>query len=59
MMLGWMIVFMFFGMIVGSLLVGSSINESLKAGVIERRGRIYRITDITDKLPEVKDDHAK
>ena len=53
MMLGWMLVFLVFGMVVGSLLVGSSINDRLKAGVIERRGRIYRITDITDKLQDV------
>ncbi|HFU8694034.1 TPA: hypothetical protein ACH7I7_004466, partial [Escherichia coli] len=28
-------------------------------GVMQRRGRIYRIVDITDTLKEIKDDHVK
>ncbi|WP_376751342.1 hypothetical protein, partial [Cronobacter sakazakii] len=35
------------------------ISDYVKAGVMERRGRIYRIVDVTDTLKEIKDDHVK
>ena len=48
-MLGWMIVFLVVGIVI----------DYVKAGVMQRRGRIYRIVDITYTLKEIKDDHVK
>ncbi|QRG81378.1 hypothetical protein JM656_05195 [Citrobacter sp. R56] len=59
MMLGWMIVFLVVGIAIGSLVMSSSINDYVKAGVMQRRGRIYRIVDITYTLKEIKDDYVK
>ncbi|HFG5145971.1 TPA: hypothetical protein ACGH8V_001636 [Salmonella enterica subsp. enterica serovar Typhi] len=61
-MLGWMIVFLVVGIVIGSLVMSSCINDYVKAGVMQRRGRIYRIyriVDITYTLKEIKDDHVK
>ncbi|EBF9468606.1 TPA: hypothetical protein ACJ263_004465 [Salmonella enterica subsp. enterica serovar Newport] len=58
-MLGWMIVFLVVGIVIGSLVMSSSINDYVKAGVMQRRGRICRIVDITYTLKEIKDDHVK
>ncbi|WP_238929231.1 hypothetical protein [Citrobacter sp. R56] len=58
-MLGWMIVFLVVGIAIGSLVMSSSINDYVKAGVMQRRGRIYRIVDITYTLKEIKDDYVK
>lgn len=58
-MLGWMIVFLVVGIVIGSLVMSSCINDYVKADVMQRRGRIYRIVDITYTLKEIKDDHVK
>lgn len=58
-MLGWMIVFLVVGIVIGSLVMSSCINDYVKACVMQRRGRIYRIVDITYTLKEIKDDHVK
>lgn len=58
-MLGWMIVFLVVGIVIGSLVTSSCINDYVKGGVMQRRGRIYRIVDITYTLKEIKDDHVK
>lgn len=58
-MLGWMIVFLVVGIVIGSLVMSSCINDYVKVGVMQRRGRIYRIVDITYTLKEIKDDHVK
>ena len=58
-MLGWMIVFLVVGIVIGSLVTSSCINDYVKTGVMQRRGRIYRIVDITHTLKEIKDDHVK
>ena len=47
------------GIVIGSLVTSSCINDYVKAGVMQRRGRIYRIVDITYTLKDIKDDHAK
>ncbi|THE34126.1 hypothetical protein DJ495_27060 [Raoultella ornithinolytica] len=52
-MLGWMIVFLVVGIVIGSLVTSSCINDYVKAGVMQRRGRIYRIVDITYTLKGV------
>ena len=49
-MLGWMIVFLVVGIVIGSLVMSSCINDYVKAGVMQRRGRIYRIVDIIEIL---------
>ncbi|HHQ6102083.1 MULTISPECIES: hypothetical protein [Enterobacteriaceae] len=54
-----MIVFLVVGIVIGSLVMSSCINDYVKAGVMQRRGRIYRIVDITHTLKEIKDDHVK
>lgn len=59
MMLGWMFVFLVVGIVIGSLVMSSCIHDYVKAGVMQRLGRIYRIVDITDTLKEIKDDHVK
>lgn len=59
MMLGWMIVFLAVGIVIGSLVTPSCINDYVKSGVMERRGRIYRIVDITHTVKEIKDDRIK
>ncbi|ENL8729009.1 hypothetical protein AB6I73_003971 [Citrobacter amalonaticus] len=56
MMLGWMIVFLVLGIVIGSLVMSSCINDYVNTGVMQRRGRIYRIVDITDTLKEESDD---
>lgn len=58
MMLGWMIAFFGGGIVIGSMVMSSCLNDYVKEGIMQRRGRIYRIIDITDKLQEVNDDHA-
>lgn len=58
-MLGWMIVFLVVGIVIGSLVTSSCHQRLRKAGVMQRRGRIYRIVDITYTLKEIKDDHVK
>ncbi|MBN4792112.1 hypothetical protein H3298_16850 (plasmid) [Enterobacter cloacae] len=58
MMLGWMIAFLGGGIVIGSMVMSSCLNDYVKEGIMQRRGRIYRIIDITDKLQEVNDDHA-
>lgn len=50
MMLGWMIVFLGVGFVIGTLVMLSCINDYVKCGLMERRGRIYRIIDITNTL---------
>ncbi|WP_241030024.1 hypothetical protein [Enterobacter cloacae] len=57
-MLGWMIAFLGGGIVIGSMVMSSCLNDYVKEGIMQRRGRIYRIIDITDKLQEVNDDHA-
>lgn len=37
-MLGWMIVFLVVGIVIGSLVMSSCINDYVKAGVMQRRG---------------------
>lgn len=59
MMLGWMIVFLVVGIVIGSLVTSSCINDYVNSGVMERRGRIYRIVDITHTVKEIKDDRIK
>lgn len=59
MMLGWMIVFMGVGFVIGTLVMLSCINDYVKCGLMERRGRIYRIIDITDTLKETGDDRPE
>ena len=59
MMLGWMFVFLVVGIVIGSLVMSSCIHDYVTAGVMQRRGRIYRIVDITDTLKEIKDDRIK
>ncbi|HGU9300043.1 TPA: hypothetical protein ACNBQB_005069, partial [Escherichia coli] len=41
-MLGWMIAFLAVGFLIGIVVMSSCINDYIKSGVIERRGRIYR-----------------
>ncbi|HIB1111834.1 TPA: hypothetical protein ACWS7C_003401, partial [Escherichia coli] len=55
-MLGWMIAFLAVGFFIGIVVMSSCINDYIKSGVIERRGRIYRIVEITNTLKEIKDD---
>ncbi|EOV3130174.1 hypothetical protein ACOB7R_003839 [Enterobacter hormaechei] len=57
-MFGWMIAFWGLGIVIGSMVMSSCLNDYVKEGIMQRRGRIYRIIDITDKLQEVNDDHA-
>ncbi|KWW08236.1 hypothetical protein VL22_0201205 [Escherichia fergusonii] len=59
MMLGWMIVFLVVGIVIGSLVTSSCINDYVNSDVMERRGRIYRIVDITHTVKEIKDDRTK
>ena len=59
MMLGWMIAFLAVGFFIGIVVMSSCINAYIKSGVIERRGRIYRIVEITNTLKEIKDDRIK
>lgn len=59
MMLGWMIVFLVVGIVIGSLVTSSCINDYVNSGVMERRGRIYCIVDITHTVKEIKDDRIK
>lgn len=59
MMLGWMIAFLAVGFFIGIVVMSSYINDYIKSGVIERRGRIYRIVEITNTLKEIKDDRIK
>lgn len=58
MMFGWMIAFLGLGIVVGIKVMSSCLNDYVKEGIMQRRGRIYRIIDITDKLQGVNDDHA-
>ncbi|EHR9796182.1 hypothetical protein AB4W84_003958 [Salmonella enterica] len=58
-MLGWMLLYLLIGIIIGGLIMADRISDYVKAGVMERRGRIYRIVDVTDTLKEIKDDHVK
>ncbi|HAO0680788.1 TPA: hypothetical protein IG155_002455 [Escherichia coli] len=59
MMLGWMIAFLAVGFLIGIVVMSSCINDYIKNGVIERRGRIYRIVEITHTVKEIKDDRIK
>lgn len=59
MMLGWMIAFLGVGFVFGVVVMSSCFNDYVKAGVVERRGRIYRIVDITDTLKEERDDRTE
>lgn len=59
MILGWMIVFLGVGFVIGMLVMFSCINDYVKRGLMERRGRIYRIIDITDTLKETGDDRPE
>ncbi|ECJ9216203.1 hypothetical protein FQO80_21880 [Salmonella enterica] len=59
MMLGWMIVFCGVGFVIGVLVMFSCINDYVKRGLMERRGRVYRIIDITNTLKETGDDRIK
>ena len=59
MMLGWMIVFFGVGLVIGTLVTLSSINDYVKRGLMERRGRVYRIIDITNTLKETGDDRPE
>lgn len=59
MMLGWMIVFLGVGFVIGILVTSSCINDYVKRGLMERRGRIYRIIEITNTLKETGDDRIK
>lgn len=59
MMLGWMIVFLVVGIVIDSLVTSSCINDYVNSGVMGRRGRIYRIVDITHTVKEIKDDRIK
>ncbi|EOA0316554.1 hypothetical protein MWK55_26890 [Escherichia coli] len=58
-MLGWMIAFLAVGFFIGIVVMSCCINDYIKSGVIERRGRIYRIVEITNTLKEIKDDRIK
>ncbi|HGT6337678.1 TPA: hypothetical protein ACM3Z0_004572 [Escherichia coli] len=58
-MLGWMIAFLAVGFFIGIVVMSSCINGYIKSGVIERRGRIYRIVEITNTVKEIKDDRIK
>lgn len=58
-MLGWMLLYLLIGIIIGGLIMADRISDYVKAGVMERRGRIYRIVDVTNTLKEIKDDHVK
>ncbi|HBX1410316.1 TPA: hypothetical protein MIP50_19015 [Klebsiella pneumoniae] len=59
MMLVWMIVFLGVGFVIGTLVMLSCINDYVKCGLMERRGRIYRIIDITNTLKETGDDRPE
>lgn len=59
MMLGWMIVFLGVGFVIGILAMSSCINDYVKRGLMERRGRIYRVIEITNTLKETGDDRIK
>ncbi|HAX4781626.1 TPA: hypothetical protein JZF42_003649 [Escherichia coli] len=59
MMLGWMIAFLAVGFLIGIVVMSSCINDYIQSGVIERRGRIYRIVEITHTVKEIKDDRIK
>ncbi|ECG0706294.1 hypothetical protein DL122_11470 [Salmonella enterica subsp. salamae] len=59
MMLGWIIVFLGGGFVIGILVMSSCINDYVKRGLMERRGRIYRIIEITNTLKETGDDRIK
>ncbi|EPY7160914.1 TPA: hypothetical protein QIW90_005312 [Klebsiella variicola] len=54
-----MIVFLGVGFIIGTLVTLSSINDYVKRGLMERRGRVYRIIDITNTLKETGDDRPE
>ncbi|HHK9121011.1 hypothetical protein [Escherichia coli] len=58
-MLGWMIAFLAVGFLIGIVVMSNCINDYIKSGVIERRGRIYRIVEITRTVKEIKDDRIK
>ncbi|EPN9334064.1 hypothetical protein [Cronobacter sakazakii] len=58
-MLGWMLLYLLIGIVIGGLIMTDRISDYVKAEVMERRGRIYRIVDVTDTLKEIKDDHVK
>ncbi|WP_244589532.1 hypothetical protein [Escherichia coli] len=58
-MLGWMIAFLAVGFLIGIVVMSICINDYIKSGVIERRGRIYRIVEITHTVKEIKDDRIK
>ncbi|HBX8077555.1 TPA: hypothetical protein MIH20_10505 [Klebsiella pneumoniae] len=59
MMLGWMIVFLGVGFVIGTLVMLSCINDYVKCGLMERRAGIYRIIDITNTLKETGDDRPE
>lgn len=47
------------GFVIGTLVMLSCINDYVKRGLMERRGRVYRIIDITDTLKETGDDRPE
>ncbi|WP_232415904.1 hypothetical protein [Klebsiella oxytoca] len=54
-----MIVFLGVGFVIGTLVTLSCINDYVKRGLMERRGRVYRIIDITNTLKETGDDRPE
>ncbi|WP_238884543.1 hypothetical protein [Klebsiella pneumoniae] len=54
-----MIVFLGVGFVIGTLVMLSCINDYVKRGLMERRGRVYRIIDITNGLKESGDDRPE
>ncbi|EGC2933330.1 hypothetical protein ABML54_003724 [Salmonella enterica subsp. enterica serovar Newport] len=54
-----MIVFLGVGFVIGILAMSSCVNDYVKRGLMERRGRIYRIIEITNTLKETGDDRIK
>ncbi|EEL2872434.1 hypothetical protein G6162_004146 [Salmonella enterica] len=59
MMLGWMLVFLVVGIVIGVMVTYSCTGDYVKAGVMQRGSRVYRIVEITDTLKEIKDDHIE
>ncbi|EII9896702.1 hypothetical protein R2917_004073 [Salmonella enterica] len=54
-----MIVFLGVGFVIGILAMSSCVNDYEKRGLMERRGRIYRIIEITNMLKETGDGRIK
>ncbi|EOY5082255.1 TPA: hypothetical protein ACWQLD_005152 [Escherichia coli] len=58
-MFGWMLAYLAIGVFIGVAVMSRCINDYIKNGVIERRGRIYRIVEVTHIVKEIKDDRIK